>query len=138
MSEQDHIGLVQQGYDAFARGDIEGIVTLLDPQVTWTTPGPPDLPSAGTRRGPDAVRGFFAVLLETIEIASFQPTDFLTQGDKVVVLGTSREGPRAAGRLFDFSWVHIFTVRNGKVVGFEERADVSAIIDAFRAAHARA
>ena len=138
MSEQQNLELVRQGYAAFGRGDIEGIVKLLDSHVSWVTPGPEDVPTAGTRRGHAAVRQFFATLLSTFDITSFEPRDFLTQGDKVVVLGNSAEGPRGTGRTVDFRWVHIFTVRNGLVVSFEERADVSALVEELRAAQARA
>jgi ketosteroid isomerase-like protein len=136
MSESRNLDVIQNVYAAFGRGDLEGIVSQLDPDVTWLTPGPPDLPTAGLRRGHAGVREFFNALLTTLEIKDFEPKDFLTQGETVVVLGTSREGPRATGRLSVFSWVHIFTLRDGTIVGFEERADVSMIVDALRAANA--
>ena len=137
MSEQQNLNLVQQAYAAFGRGDLDGLIALLDPQVSWRTPGPPDLPTAGVRRGASAVRDFFGILLNTFEITNFEPTDFLTQGDKVVVLGTSRERVKATGNVVDFRWVHVFTVRNGRITGFEEPADVSALVDEFRKAQAR-
>jgi ketosteroid isomerase-like protein len=55
----------------------------------------------------------------------------------VVVLGTSREGPKGTGRYIDFRWVHVFTFRDGKIVEFEEPADVSALVDEFRRTQAR-
>ena len=137
MSEQQNVEVVQQAYAAFGRGDLEGILALLDPQVAWRTPGPPDLPSAGMRRGVNAVREFFGKLLNTFEITNFEPTDFLAQGDKVVVLGTSLERVRATGTAIEFRWVHVFTIRNGRIVAFEEPADVSALVDEFRKAHVR-
>ena len=137
MSEQQNVSVVQQAYAAFGRGDLDGLIALLDPQVSWRTPGPPDLPTAGVRRGANAVRDFFGILLNTFEITNFEPTDFLTQGDKVVVLGTSRERVKATGNVVDFRWVHVFTVRNGRIAGFEEPADVSALVDEFRKAQAR-
>jgi ketosteroid isomerase-like protein len=137
MSESRSLDVVRNVYAAFGRGDLEAIISQLDPNVTWLTPGPPDMPTAGQRRGHAGVREFFNALLTTLEIDDFEPKDFLAQGERVVVLGTSREGPRAAGKLFDFSWVHIFTVRDGRIVAFEERADVSMIVDAHRAANAR-
>jgi ketosteroid isomerase-like protein len=100
--------------------------------VSWRTPGSPDLPTGGLRRGIDEVREFFGLLLTTFDIQDFRPAEFLTQGDKVVVLGTSREGPKGSGRLVDFRWVHVFTFREGKVVEFEEPADVSALVAEFR------
>jgi ketosteroid isomerase-like protein len=137
MSEQDNLEVVRNVYAAFGRGDLEGLLALLDPQVSWRTPGPPDLPTAGLRRGHDEVRHFFGVLLNTFDIQEFRPADFLAQGDKVVVLGTSREGPKGTGRLVDFRWVHVFRLRGGKIVEFEEPADVSALVEEFRRAGAR-
>ena len=137
MSEQQNLDIVRDAYTAFGRGDLDGLVALLDPQVLWRTPGPPDLPTAGVRRGVAAVREFFGLLLNTFDMQDFRPAEFLTAGDKVVVLGTSREGPKGSGRLVDFRWVHIFTCRNGKIVEFEEPVDVSALVEEFRRAHAR-
>ena len=136
MSEQQHLDIVRTIYAAFGRGDLEGILAALDPQVSWRTPGAPDLPTGGLRRGVSEVREFFGLLLNTFDIEDFRPTDFLAQGDKVVVLGTSREGPKGSGRVVDFRWVHVFTFRSGKIVEFEEPADVSALVQEFRRARA--
>jgi ketosteroid isomerase-like protein len=56
----------------------------------------------------------------------------------VIVLGTSREGPKGTGKLVDFRWVHVFTFRNGKVVAFEEPADVTQLVREFRQSQAHA
>ena len=132
MSEHQNLDVVRRMYAAFGRGDLDGILALLDPQVSWRTPGIPDLPTAGLRHGVPAVREFFGLLLNTLDIADFQPQDFLAAGDKVVVLGTSREGPKGSGRLVDFRWVHVFTFRNGRIAAFEEPADVSELVAEFR------
>ena len=132
MNEQQNIDVVRSVYAAFGRGDVEGIVATLDPDVSWRTPGAPDLPTGGLRHGVAAVREFFPLLLNTFDFAEFQPRDFLASKDKVVVLGTSREGPKGSGRLVDFRWVHVFTFRNGRIVAFEEPADVSALVAEFR------
>ena len=137
MSELENLEVVRNLYAGFARGDLEAIVAVLDPEVLWRTPGPPDLPTAGLRHGHDQVRQFFAVLLNTLDISDFRPADFLAQGDKVVVLGTSREGPKGTGRLVDFRWVHVFRFRSGKIVEFDEPADVSALVEEFRRTDAR-
>ena len=137
MSQQQNVETIRGLYAAFGRGDLEGILAALDAQVIWRTPGAPDLPTSGVRRGVSAVRDFFGLLLKTFDIQDFRPGDFLSQGDKVVVLGTSREGPKGTGRLVDFRWVHVFTFRDGKIVEFEEPADVSALVQEFRRAQAR-
>ena len=132
MNEQQHLEVVRSVYGAFGRGDLEGILALLDPEVSWRTPGAPDLPTGGLRHGIAAVREFFSLLLNTFDFAEFLPRDFLAAGDKVVVLGTSREGPKGSGRLVDFRWVHVFTLRDGKIVAFEEPADVSELVAEYR------
>jgi ketosteroid isomerase-like protein len=88
-------------------------------------------------RGVNAVREFFGKLLNTFEITNFAPSDVLAQGDKVVVLGTSTERVKATGKAIDFRWVHIFTISNGRIVAFEEPADVSGLVDEFRKAQVR-
>lgn len=138
MSEQQNLDIVRQGYAAFGRGDIQGLLSLLDPQVTWTTPGPADMPTAGTRRGHQAVGEFFAALSSTVEITRFEPKDFLAQGDKVVVLGEDTGVITGTGKSIDFRWAHVFTLRNGKIVSFEEIGDTSAHVDALRSIQARA
>lgn len=137
MSEQQNLDVVRGLYAAFGRGDLDGILAPLDPRVSWRTPGAPDLPTAGLRQGVPAVREFFGLLLNTFDIVDFQPQDFLAAGEKVVVLGTSREGPKG-GRLVDFRWVHVFTFENGKIVAFEEPADVSELVTEFRRSKAHA
>lgn len=132
MPEPQNLDVVRRLYDAFGRGALEEMLALLDPDVSWRTPGAPDLPTGGLRHGLPAVREFFALLLNTFDFADFTPHDFLAAGDKVVVLGTSREGPKGSGRLVDFRWVHVFTFRNGKIVAFEEPADVSELVAEFR------
>ena len=138
MSEQQNLDIVRNVYAAFGRGDVDGVLAPLDPDVSWRTPGAPDLPTGGLRRGIPAVREFFGLLLNTFDIADFHPQDFLAAGDKVVVLGTSREGPKGSDRLVDFRWVHVFTFRNGRIVAFEEPADVSELVTEFRRAQAPA
>jgi hypothetical protein len=137
MSEQQNLDIVRQGYAAFGRGDVQGLLDLLDPQVTWTTPGGADVPIAGTRRGQAAVGEFFATLSTTFEITRFEPKDFLAQGDKVVVLGDDTSVVKATGKSLEYRWVHVHTVRDGKIVAFEEIGDMSAIVAELRSAQAR-
>ena len=53
---QTPLDIVRQAYDAFGRGDINGLLALLNDGLQWTTPGPPDLPVRGPSDG-EARRG---------------------------------------------------------------------------------
>jgi ketosteroid isomerase-like protein len=137
MSEQQNVELVQQGYEAFGRGDIEGLLSLFDDNIEWVTPGPPDLPTAGTRRGRQEIAQFFQTLNDLFEIQRFEPKTFVAQGDRVVVLGDDTARLRATGKVLTESWAHVFVLRNGKVTSFQEYLDTAATVAEIRAAAAR-
>ena len=125
MSQQN-IGVVQEGYAAFGRGDIPGLLSRLDDNIEWKTPGMADLPTAGTRRGRAAVGDFFRIVNELFVFESFEPQSFLADGDRVVVVGTNRYTVKGgSGQSLSEDWCHIFTIKNGKIVSFQEYLDTA-------------
>jgi uncharacterized protein len=137
MSESN-VELVRQGYDAFGRGDINGLLALLDERVQWLTPGPPELATSGRRTGRQEVGAFFGTLNEMFDIQRFEPSEFIGQGDRVVVLGSETVRVRANDATLNMDWAHVFTVRDGKVVTFQEFFDTAAIIAAMSSKHVAA
>jgi ketosteroid isomerase-like protein len=139
MSEQDNVRTVQEAYAAFGRGDIPGLLSMLDENVEWITPGSPDvLPTAGTRRGREGVAEFFSTLAQTDDIEVFEPQEFIAQGDKVVAIIKCRTRLKASGRAVDDELVHIFTVRDGRIARFREYFDTAAAVEALRGGAAQA
>lgn len=138
MSQQN-IALAQSGYAAFGRGDIPALLAMLDANIEWKTPGSADLPTSGTRRGQAAVGEFFRTINELIEFEQFEPRTFLADGDRVVVLGFDRFKVKGgSGRSLDESWCHVFTMRDGKIVAFEEILDTAGMAAELKTAPARA
>ena len=72
-----------------------------------------------------------------LEIQRFEPESFVSEGDRVVVLGNETTRFKATGKVLDMRWAHVFTVRNGKVVAFEEYKDTSALMAELRGVQAR-
>ena len=137
MSQQN-IELAKAGYAAFGRGDIPGLLSVLDAGIEWTTPGAADLPTAGQRRGHAEVGEFFRLLNELIEFEQFEPQTFLADGDRVVVLGIERYKVKGgSGQSLTEGWCHVFTIRDGKVAAFEEYIDTAAFAAELKAAAAR-
>ena len=137
MSEQDNLDVIRRGYDAFGHGDIETLLGLFDEQIEWVTPGPPELATSGRRRGRKEVGEFFAAVSEAFDIQRFEPREFIAQGDRVIVLGDETATVRATGKALDSSWVHSFTLKDGRVVAFQEYFDTAATVAELRAAHAQ-
>jgi hypothetical protein len=137
MGEQQNVELVRQGYEAFGRGDIDRLLSLFDDNIEWVSPGPSDLPTAGTRRGRQQVAEFFRAVNEVFEIQRFEPKTFVAQGDRVVVLGEDTSRIKATGKVLSGSWAHAFEIRNGKVMAFQEYLDTADAVAEIRSAAAR-
>jgi uncharacterized protein len=134
MSEIQNTQTVQQGYEKFGAGDLQGLLSLFADDIQWTVPAIENAPYSGSRRGKTAVSDFFRQLAENEDITEFVPKEFIAQGDKVVVLGRSTATVKATRRTFSTDWVHIFTVKDGKVTAFLEFFDNAAANRAFQKA----
>jgi uncharacterized protein len=135
--EQNSLDIVRRGYEAFGRGDIDGLLALLDENIQWTTPGPPELPIAGRRTGKQAVAAFFQDLAGLLDVQTFEPKEFIAQGDRVVVLGRDTARVKATGKVIESAWVHAFSVRDGKIARLDEYNDVSALVAELKTAQSR-
>ena len=132
--EAQNTQLVKDAYDAFLRADIPALLANLDDGVQWHavigTEGV--VPTSGLRQGRDAVGQFFAQVAEHMDFRSFEPREFIAQGDQVAVIGHYQGTAKTTGRGWDADWVMIFTIRDGKVVRFREYTDNKQLISAFQ------
>ena len=65
------------------------------------------------------------VLARIHDFSEFTPREFLSTGDRVFVLGHYASTMRKNGRKAASDWVHIFTVRGGKLAAFLEFTDTA-------------
>ena len=84
------------------------------------------MPFFGPRKGREETAEFFRSLGEAQDVLTFNPREFVAQGDKVVALGDYSWHVKATGREFGSDWVHVWTVTDGKLSGFQEYTDTAA------------
>jgi ketosteroid isomerase-like protein len=135
MAESNNTDLIKSLYAAFYRGDIPGLLEICAPDVDWEYPmlkEAPQVPFSGRRHGRDDVRRYFEAVPIAEEVLEFQQHDNVAQGDRVLVLGTSRGKARSTGRIWETRFVHAFTIRAGKVQTFEAYFDTAAAVEAYR------
>ena len=132
MNEEQNTKIVKQGYEHFGSGNIDGLLSLFDDDISWTTPHVEGASHNGPRKGRDDVATFFTQLSEAEEFSRFEPKEFIAQGDRVVVLGESESTIKSTGRNLSMPWVHIFTVKDGKVTSFLEFFDTALASQAFQ------
>jgi ketosteroid isomerase-like protein len=116
----EHIGTVQEIYEAFGRGDIPAILDMLAPDVDWHVPEA--VPHGGSFHGPDAVAGFFQGIGERWEDFRIETGDLLEGGDEVASIGRGEGTLRGAGPA-SYGFAHVFTVADGKITRFREYVD---------------
>ena len=132
MDSNQNKQLVMQAYSLYSQGDIKGVLALCADDVCWVSADIEQVPFSGKYNGHYEVGEFFSSLAGTMDTIHFTPRDFIAEGDKVVVTGDARWHVKSTGAEFGSDWVHVFTVRDGKVVRFEQYTDTAAAEAAFR------
>ena len=134
MNEQENTKVIEQAYDYFKSGNIEGVLSLMSADVDWRLPNVENMAVSGTRKGIEQVTEFFSTLAETQDAKLFDPNEYIAQGDKVVALGSYIWNIKSTNREYASNFVHVFTVRDGKIVGFDEYFDTTAATAAYQKA----
>lgn len=124
--------IVQEGYAKFTSGDIEGLLELFSEDIHWKTPVINGSPFNSEVHGLDKVREFFGTLNEAEEFTNFEPREYITEDNRVVVLGRSAGKVVSTGRTFETDWTHIFTVKDGKITNFLEFFDTALMERAYQ------
>jgi ketosteroid isomerase-like protein len=132
MDAQQNKQLVMEGYRRFQSHDIAGVLELFHDDVEWEGPEVECVPFAGCYHGKPEVLRYFQSLDDAQEATRFEPTAFIAEDDRVVVTGNASWHVKSTGRDYDSPWVHVFTLRDGKVSRFEQYVNTAATEHAFR------
>lgn len=124
--------VVQEAYENFMTGNIEGLLELFSEDIHWKIPDVNGSPLKSEVHGREGVREFFGVLGESEEFTNFEPKEYISEDNRVAVLGRSAGNVIATGRNFDTEWTHIFTVKDGKITSFLEFFDTAVMERAYQ------
>jgi ketosteroid isomerase-like protein len=127
-----NIEFVKILYDAFARRDMQSILSVLSPTVEWGEPPNPYNPAGGTRRGHEGFLEWLRIGNESEEVLILEPQEFLANPTSVAVVGFTKCRVRRTGKEYQTEFVHLVTLRDGKVQRFREFFDTFAAAEAFR------
>jgi ketosteroid isomerase-like protein len=107
--------LVKRGYEAWNRGDVEGVLSFLDPQIEWR--GYTHIPESGTLEGRDEVRAWLERFLDAWEQLEIEVTEQIEAGEQVVALVRFRGTGKGSGVPVEGGTdAHVWTVREGRIV----------------------
>lgn len=113
--------VVDQMFAAFSAGDVKKLVETVSDDTVWVYHGTQIIPK-GTFEKKEGVRTFFTNIFERTEIIKFEPQQFISEGNMVVVLGEEHQKVKRSGRELKQKWVQIYTVENNLITRMEEYA----------------
>jgi uncharacterized protein len=124
---KENVERVRSGYEAFAEGDLDAILNLLDSDVDWH---PAIAPILGVEsvRGREAVRQFLMRdLFEGFDQFHAEPLSFEDLGDDFVLVMVRYSGRgESSGIEMDQKYATLYELRDGKAVTMRDyptRAD---------------
>jgi len=128
---QENVQVVRGIYDAFGQGDVEAVLERMDRGIEWNEAENFVYADGNPYTGPQAVlEGVFARLGSEWDGYTVTPEQFLDAGDRVVALGTYTGTYKATGRGVRAQFAHVWGVREGKVVSFQQYTDTKQFADA--------
>ena len=115
MAEQQNIDLVKAAFDAFGRGDVQGILSLCTSDCEFNTPGPSVIPYAGQKKGNAEIHSYFDILLRSQTNQNLAIDEFVAQADTVVAIGRYSATVRSTGKPINTPVVLVFHLRDSKI-----------------------
>jgi hypothetical protein len=116
--------IVKGIYAAFARGDVPGVLGVFDPKIEWREAEGFVYADRNPYIGPQAVAGgVFQRLATDLDGFSARPDRVIGMGDTVLVEGRYRGTWKATGRVIDSQFAHVWSLRTGLVVRFQQYTD---------------
>jgi len=120
---------VQALYAALEKGDGDRVLEILDPQVEWIQNE--GFPGGGRFVGAETVyEKVFNRLAGEWEGWGAEVGRWLEADDSVVALGAYRGTFRKTGKSMRAAFAHVYWLRDGRIVRFEQYADTAKVAEA--------
>ncbi len=130
--KEENLTIVKEASAAFSHNNIPRLLEKLAEDVDWMIAGPQSiLPYAGEHHGRQQVAASVAAWHQAEEIEAFEPKNFISDGDVVIVLGTYRAIIKSTRRLLNIQWAHVYTIRGGKIIRFRGFFDTFAASESY-------
>lgn len=129
---KSNLQIISDHYAASARGDVLAMMADMAPDVAWTEMA--GFPCAGTWIGPAAVvSNVFAVLGRDWDDYRFTLEQLIDGGEQLVALGHYSGRHLATGKALHARVAHVWRLKAGRVVAFEQFTDTLLVARAMTA-----
>jgi ketosteroid isomerase-like protein len=119
-------------YELFSAGKIEeALERFVAADAVLENPLPEPIPFGGRFEGRHGFAAYLQAIFSGIEMEQFEVDEIFAEGERVVVLGRETSRVRSTDKRYTMSWVHVLTVRNGRVQHLREYNDTAAMAATF-------
>lgn len=126
-----NLTLIQDLYQAFAARDRARILELFDPQIEWIQND--GFPNGGRHVGATLVLDeVLARLRSEWDGWQAQVDRWLDAGEAIVALGAYQGTHKTTGKSMRAAFAHIYWVREGRIIRFEQYTDTLQVVQAMR------
>ena len=126
--------VVKGVYSAFATGNVPAVLAAFDAGIQWLEAESFLYADGNPYAGPMAVaQGVFQRVVTDVDGFSVVPEQFIDGGDTIVVEGRYKGTWKATQAKVDAQFAHIWHVRDGKIVRFQQYTDTRQWAKAARA-----
>lgn len=129
---QKNLEFVKGLYAAFKRGEIQPWLDAMTEESTWQLVGPETIPLCGLRKGKKEILDFLQTLMNTLQFKNSVQHKFIAEGETIIVLGYVHSMVKQTGIDFKSDYVHILTVKNGKLLSYREFLDNAQLLVAYQ------
>jgi hypothetical protein len=122
-TDSENVTLIEAMYAAFARGDLDGVIAAMHPDIAWHEAEHSLWHEPGGYHGPaDVLSNVFGRIPEQFADFRVVPQGFHDAGDTVIVEGRY-QATTPTGEKLDAQVCHVWTIRDGKVGRFDQYTD---------------
>lgn len=123
---------VRKIYDDFAKGDIEAVGAVMDDGLIWNEAENFPYADGNPYKGFNAVvEGVFSRLMGEWDYWKLKDMSFHEMTDnKILVTGRYDAKYKKNGEVIDLQMAHLWTLKDGKAISFQQFSDTKGITDA--------
>lgn len=130
-SNPENLSIVDNLYKAFAPGDIPSVLGAMDEKIVWNEAEGNAYADGNPYIGPDAVlNGVFGRIGAEHEYFTLNDITLHEMSDNKVLATLRYDAKHKNGNSYNAQAAHLWTLKDGKIIGFQQYADTKKLYDA--------
>ena len=134
QSSPENVSIIDNLYKNFAKGDVPAVLAAMDNNIIWNEAEGNTYADGNPYKGPDAVlQGVFARIGADHEYFHLVDIQLHDMSNNQVLATLRYQGKRKDnGAMFDAQVAHLWTLKDGKIIAFQQYVDTKQLAEAER------